>query len=78
MLLDAHHMPDIFQQAFFQVLKDGGIALPTDWQLKIHLLNVLALLDCLQRFHPQSHPKQCTDMLNLIDRFVKILNGKKA
>lgn len=66
MLRYAHHMPPIFEEAFLQGLKQGGVTLPENWRIRIQLLNVDALLDCLVRCTPQESPNRCADIRELI------------
>lgn len=67
MLRYAHHMPPIFEEAFLQGLKQGGVTLPENWRIRIQLLNVSALLDCLIRCTPKESPNRCADIRELID-----------
>ena len=66
MLRYAHHMPATFQRSFLAGLEDGGISLSKNWQITIHLLNLLALLDCLKRANPKTALALCADSRALI------------
>lgn len=66
MLRYAHHMPPIFEEAFLQGLKQGGVTLPENWRISIQLLNLSALLDCLVRSTPKESPNRCADIRELI------------
>lgn len=70
MLRYAHHMPPIFEEAFLQGLQQGGVTLPENWRISLHLLNVAALLDCLIRSIPKEIPNQCADIRELIDHIL--------
>lgn len=76
MLRYAHQMPPEFQDAFLEGLKSGGVSLPKNWELSIHLLNLLSLLDCLARANPQNQPIQCADICGLIDYILERDNIK--
>lgn len=67
MLRYAHKMPAYFKDAFLRSLASRGLTLPTDWQARINLLNLLALLDCLQRSDPKKCPNQHADIFDLIN-----------
>jgi aminoglycoside phosphotransferase (APT) family kinase protein len=62
MLRYAHHMPDVFEEAFLEGLTQGGVTLPENWRISVYLLDLIALLGCLLRASPKTHPKQCTDI----------------
>ena len=70
MLRYAHHMPPIFEEAFLQGLKQGGVTLPENWRISVQLLNVSALLDCLIRCTPKESPHRCADIRELIDHIL--------
>lgn len=70
MLRYAHKMPTEFQDAFLNGLATGGIILPKNWQIVVHLLNLLSLLDCLKRSDPQIQPIRCGDIRGLIERIL--------
>jgi aminoglycoside phosphotransferase (APT) family kinase protein len=74
MLRYAHKMPSEFQDAFLQGLTDGGVTLPQNWQISVHMLNLLSLLDCLKRSDPQKRPNQCADIQDLIDHLLAEIN----
>lgn len=73
MLRYAHHMPASFEAAFLAGLQVGGINLPHHWCISVHMLNLLALLDCLMRSNPQNQPKQCKDIKDLLTYIVNQL-----
>lgn len=66
MLRYAHHMPPIFEEAFLKGLKQGDVTLPENWRIRIHLLNLSALLDCLVRCTPHECPNRCADIRELV------------
>ncbi|MBY0501525.1 MAG: aminoglycoside phosphotransferase family protein [Alphaproteobacteria bacterium] len=66
MLRYAHHMPRVFEDSFLQGVRNAGLELPTQWCLRIDLLNLLSLLSCLVRVDPQKSPNQCMDICELI------------
>jgi aminoglycoside phosphotransferase (APT) family kinase protein len=70
MLRYAHHMPPIFEEAFLQGLKQGGVTLPENWRISVQLLNLSALLDCLVRSSPKESPNRCADIRKLIDHIL--------
>lgn len=70
MLRYAHKMPPEFQDAFLKGLIDGGTTLGDNWQITVHLLNLMALLDFLKRSHSLTSPNQCKDIKNLIDNIL--------
>lgn len=72
MLRYAHQMPPKYETAFLSGLQKGNVTLPEDWRLRIHLLNLLALLDCLTRSRPLECPNQTRDIRELINH---ILSG---
>ena len=73
MLRYAHRMPPQFQNAFIAGLEQEGLSLPKNWQIKVSLLNITSLLDCLTRSNPQVQPNQCADIHQLIIHFVSAL-----
>lgn len=75
MLRYAHHMSPSFKTSFLKGLKQGGVQLAENWDITIHLLNLLSLLDCLTRCPPDVRPNQCADIRNLIDHILIQLDG---
>lgn len=73
MLRYAHQMPAIFEESFLQGLREAGIVLPSTWRQTTHLLNLVALLDCLVRSNPTTHSKQCRDICELINNILSTL-----
>ncbi len=67
MLRYAHQMPINFQESFLHGLESNGYKLPKSWQTSVHLLNLLSLLDCLERCQPLQQPRQCADICALIN-----------
>ena len=74
MLRYVHHMPPEFAQAFLKGLETGGIHLPVNWRLTIHMVNLVSLLDCLARADPAVSPCQCADICELIDHILRELD----
>ncbi len=70
MLRYAHKMPFEFQDAFLKELSSGGLILPQDWRIAIHLLNLLSLLDCLARSDPKNKANQSADINDLIEHIL--------
>ena len=75
MLRYAHHMPAEYEEAFLGGLKSSGIALPANWRISVHMLNMLSLLDCLKRSDPKNRPNQCADICALINHILKDLKA---
>jgi len=78
MLRDAHHMPSEYETAFLEGLQAGGVSLPKNWRVTVHLLNLLALLDCLKRPGFEKRPNQCADIRELIDHILKYFMSQKV
>jgi Ser/Thr protein kinase RdoA (MazF antagonist)/GNAT superfamily N-acetyltransferase len=74
MLRYAHKMPPEFQDAFLKGLSDGDVTLPENWRVTVNLLNLLSLLDVLQRSDPKNNPNQCAGIRELIDHILSELN----
>lgn len=74
MLRYSHQISPIYEEAFLQGLKLGGVNLPENWDISVHMLNILSLLDCLVRADPTSKPNQCADIYALIDYIIKKLD----
>jgi len=77
MLRYAHHMSSQFEEAFLRGLSTGGISLPANWRITVHMLNLLSLLDCLVRSDPEDRPNQCADIRELIIHIIRRLNEAK-
>ena len=71
MLRYAHQLPNAYERCFIQGLENGGCRLPDDWKITIMLLNALSLLDLLSRHSQKEHPKQCADILALLEHNVQ-------
>ncbi len=78
MLRYAHQMPERFEGAFLQGLMQSGMVLPKNWQLTIHLLNLIALVECLGRVTLKNCPKQCADIEALISHILLDLKIQEA
>jgi Ser/Thr protein kinase RdoA (MazF antagonist) len=78
MLRYAHHMPPIFEVAFLQGVVQDGVILPQNWRVSVYLLDLIALLGCLLRSSPKTHPKQCADIRELIANILLNLEGTKV
>ena len=73
MLRYSHQLPYFFEEQFLHGLSESGVILPGHWRRTTHLLNLLALLDCLQRYDPLSRPKRLLDIKKLIEYINKEL-----
>ena len=69
-------MPSEYQQAFLNGLKSQNVVLPKDWQITVHLLNLLSLLDCLKRYGSQNRLNQLADIRELINHIINDLDNK--
>lgn len=67
MLRYSHQLPDFYKEQFLRGLAEAGVILPGHWRRTTHLLNLLALLDCLQRYDPLTRPKRLLDIKGLIE-----------
>jgi len=67
MLRYSHQLPDFYEEQFLRGLAESGVILPEHWRRTTHLLNLLALLDCLQRYDPLTRPKRLLDIKGLIE-----------
>ena len=74
MLRYAHHMPLAYEQAFVTGLEHGGVTLPENWHISVHLLNLIALLDLLARTNPTESPKRCVDIQTLLEHIITTLD----
>lgn len=70
MLRYAHQMPEIYEKSFLEGLNFGGYKLPENWKPKIGMLNLLSLLDCLQRTNIVTHTKQVSEIKELIEHII--------
>lgn len=66
MLRYAHHMPSVYQDSFIEGLTSGGYTLPNHWQTTVHLLNIISLIDCLERSDPKDSPHRIRDIKALL------------
>jgi aminoglycoside phosphotransferase (APT) family kinase protein/GNAT superfamily N-acetyltransferase len=73
MLRYAHHMPPIFKESFLQGLLQGGVTLPENWRISVHLLNLLSLLQILMRCPAKERPNQCADICELMSHIISSL-----
>lgn len=73
MLRYKHKMPAEFEDSFLKGLKAGGIILPNNWPITVHMLNLLSLLDCLARSDPKNRPNQLADIKELIKHILNAL-----
>ena len=74
MIRYAHRLPgNDYESAFLKGLEEGGYVLPKNWRVTIHLLNLLALLDSLNRCDLKKSPKQVLDISDLIRWIVREL-----
>jgi GrpB-like predicted nucleotidyltransferase (UPF0157 family)/aminoglycoside phosphotransferase (APT) family kinase protein len=70
MLRYANHMPREYQGAFLKGLTSSGYKLPKSWQITIKLLNIVSLLDSLNRSALDHRPNQITDIKELINHIL--------
>ena len=75
MLRYAHHMPPVFKESFLLGLKEGGVHLPENWLVSIHLFNLISLLDILVRSSPSERPNQRQDIRELITYIIQQLDA---
>jgi aminoglycoside phosphotransferase (APT) family kinase protein len=73
MLRYAHQIPLEYEKGFLNGLKSGGISFPDDFKIRIDLLNLFSLLDCLARCDPKQSPNQCADIYSLIKNIIQRL-----
>ncbi len=66
MLRYAHAIPADNIHAFLNGIKSTGFKLEPHWRPVVHLLNGMALVDCLQRASPKEHPKKIADILHTL------------
>lgn len=71
----AHHMPPLFEASFLQGIHDAGLELPDHWRITVDLLNLVSLLDCLVHCPPQQRPRQCADIIQLIQHIIRRLKS---
>ncbi len=67
MLRYAANMPQEFQTGFLEGTREFGVILDDNWQIKIDLLNMISMLDCLQRTDSQKQPNRYRDIIKLVD-----------
>jgi hypothetical protein len=66
-------MPGEFANQFIAGLHNSGITLPENWQLIIHILNLLSLLDCLARSDNKNCQNKIADLQDLIEHILNNL-----
>lgn len=66
----AHKMPKEYEDVFLSELQKQGVILPQNWRITVHLLNLIALLDCLTRYDPQIAPNRLLDIGELVGYIV--------
>lgn len=71
MLRYAQDMPATFEHAFIQGLKTSNIVFPKNWKTLTHLYNLSALLDLLNRYSQEEHPKMHADIRELIAQLLQ-------
>jgi aminoglycoside phosphotransferase (APT) family kinase protein len=76
MLRYAHHMPDTFTLSFLAGFKEDYL-LPDDWRPRTHIMNLLALLDCLALSPIEKKPKRFADICTLIEYIVRELENAR-
>ncbi|MBT4921861.1 MAG: aminoglycoside phosphotransferase family protein [Rickettsiales bacterium] len=70
MLRYSHQLPGAYENEFLRGVSAGGIDLPEHWRITAHLLNLLALIDCLSRYEPRTHTNNVLDIKALIDNIL--------
>jgi len=70
MLRYAHLMPPEFTSAFLKGVASNGMVLPKDWFIITRLMNLMSLLDCLNRADLTLKPNQSTDIYSLIEHIL--------
>jgi GrpB-like predicted nucleotidyltransferase (UPF0157 family) len=63
-------MPDVYEQSFLHGLTSNGYILSENWQSKVKILNLIALLDCIVRSKPQKQPYKIKDIKDLISNIL--------
>ena len=66
-------MSKYYEDGFIKGLTSGGYYLPDNWRTKISMLNLLSLLDCLQRADPENRPNQASDIQKVIQHVLYFL-----
>jgi thiamine kinase-like enzyme len=74
MLRYAHMMPEQFENSFIHSLTSSGVNLPNNWRVIIQLLNMVSLLDCLNRTNIENTPLQCADIGCLLKQIVQSID----
>ncbi|MCH9617615.1 MAG: hypothetical protein SP4CHLAM5_09080 [Chlamydiia bacterium] len=70
MLRYAHHMPPCYEKGFLDGLLESGYQLPKYWRKTMHLLNLMSLLDSLNRTKLEDKPNQIKDIKELISHIL--------
>lgn len=66
MLRYKHLMPQEFEIAFLEGIKGCGMTLPSNWETITTIMNIISLLDCLERTIPTKEPLKYNDIRSLI------------
>lgn len=74
MLRYAHRMPEAFETSFIHSLTSNGVNLPSNWKVIIQFLNMISLLDCLNRTDINISPLQSADISSLLQGIVLSLD----
>ena len=77
MLRYSHKMPAEYEESFLKGLIKTNIILPKNWRVTINLLNILSLLDCLNRGKSKKTPNRCRDICELVRHILKELDDHK-
>ncbi len=75
MLRYAHTVDPLFKKSFLEGILQGGVVLPEGWRVTTLLLNIGALLDCLQRWDPQGAPRRVLGIQQLISHILRELES---
>jgi hypothetical protein len=63
-------MPKAFEASFLKGLTDNGVHFPTNWAEITTIMNLLSLLDCLERTDSVKQPRRYADIKELIAYFL--------
>lgn len=71
MLRYAHHLPNNFETSFIKGLNNSRYKLDDSWQIIIKLLNLISLIDCLDRSDIDRTPNRVADIKSLMTNIIE-------